>query len=37
MTTGTPRIIYHQDLTASGWAQGAVARQTRRDPQENRT
>lgn len=37
MTTGTPRIIYHQDLTAAGWAEGAVARQSRRDPQENRT
>ena len=26
--TGTPRIIYHQDLSASGWALGAQVRQT---------
>jgi hypothetical protein len=33
-STGTPRIVYHQDLTACGWALGADARrtlQTRKD------
>lgn len=37
MTKGTPRIIYHQDLTAYGWALGAQVRQTLRDARENRT
>jgi DNA uptake protein ComE-like DNA-binding protein len=37
MRTGKPRIIYHQDLTAYGWAVGASARQTLREGSNNRT
>lgn len=37
MTRATPRIIYHQDLTAYGWALGPRVRQLLRDAKENRT
>jgi type II secretory pathway component PulK len=37
MTRGTPRIIYHQDLTPYGWALGVQVRQTFIDAKENRT
>ena len=37
MTSGTPRIIYHQDLTAYGWALGLRVRQSFQDSRENRT
>lgn len=37
MTQGTPRIVYHQDLTGYGWALGAQVRQTVRDAKERRT
>lgn len=37
MTKATPRIIYHQDLTAYGWALGAQVRQVVREAKENRT
>lgn len=37
MTRATPRIIYHQDLTAYGWALGTRVRQLLRDAKENRT
>jgi DNA uptake protein ComE-like DNA-binding protein len=37
MTRGTPRIIYHQDLTAYGWALGAELRQALKVAKENRT
>ena len=37
MTRGTPRIVYHQDLTAYGWALGATVRQALRAARENRT
>ena len=37
MTSGTPRAIYHQDLTAYGWALGVQIRQAIRDAKENRT
>ncbi|MES2696170.1 MAG: hypothetical protein V4773_22045 [Verrucomicrobiota bacterium] len=30
MSNGTPRIIYHQDLTAFGWALGSSVRETSR-------
>ncbi len=36
MTRGTPRIVFHQDLTAYGWALGAQVRQTLRNAKENR-
>lgn len=36
MTRGTPRIVYHQDLTAYGWALGAQVRQTLRNAKETR-
>jgi DNA uptake protein ComE-like DNA-binding protein len=36
MITGTPRIVYHQDLTACGWALGAQVRQIFRNAKENR-
>ncbi len=34
---GTPRIVYHQDLTAYGWALGFQVRQIVRDARERRT
>jgi type II secretory pathway component PulK len=34
MSTGTPRIIYRQDLTAYGWALGVQAHRTLRGPKE---
>jgi hypothetical protein len=37
MTKTTPRIVYHQDLTAYGWALGAQVRQLLREAKENRT
>jgi DNA uptake protein ComE-like DNA-binding protein len=37
LTSGTPRVIYHQDLTAYGWALGTQVRQSLRDAKENRT
>lgn len=37
MTRGTPRIVYHQDLTAYGWALGSAVRQALRIARENRT
>ncbi|MBI5693575.1 MAG: helix-hairpin-helix domain-containing protein [Verrucomicrobia bacterium] len=37
MTRGTPRIVYHQDLTAFGWALGPRLRQSWREAKENRT
>ncbi len=37
LSRGTPRIIYHQDLSAYGWALGAQVRQLARDMKENRT
>lgn len=37
MTRGTPRIIYHQDLTAYGWALGTQVRQIAAAAKENRT
>jgi type II secretory pathway component PulK len=36
MTRGTPRIVYHQDLTSYGWALGSLVRQTLRTAKENR-
>lgn len=33
-TSGTPRAVYHQDLTAAGWALGTVAKQSLRPPRE---
>ncbi len=30
MSNGTPRIIYHQDMTSYGWALGSSARETSR-------
>jgi hypothetical protein len=36
LSRGTPRIIYHQDLTACGWALGERVRQALRDAKENR-
>ncbi len=37
MSKGTPRIVYHQDLTAYGWALGLQVRQLLREAKENRT
>jgi DNA uptake protein ComE-like DNA-binding protein len=37
LSSGTPRIIYHQDLTAYGWALGMPRRSALRDARENRT
>ena len=37
LSSGTPRIIYHQDLTAYGWALGTSLRIALRDARENRT
>ncbi len=37
MSRGNPRVIYHQDLSAYGWALGAQVRQTLRDIKDNRT
>ena len=37
LINGTPRIIYHQDLTAYGWALGLQVRQELREAKENRT
>ncbi len=37
LSTGTPRIIYHQDLTSFGWALGSAVRQQLRSTRENRT
>lgn len=37
LTRGTPRIVYHQDLTAYGWALGPTVRQTLRAARENRS
>ena len=34
MSNGTPRIIYHQDLSAYGWALGSQARQMSRNSRE---
>ena len=34
MSTGTPRIVYHQDLSSYGWALGAQARLTLRGDQQ---
>jgi type II secretory pathway component PulK len=35
LSSGTPRIVYRQDLTAYGWALGAQARQSLNPTQEN--
>jgi DNA uptake protein ComE-like DNA-binding protein len=35
VSSGTPRIVYRQDLTAYGWALGAQARQSLNPTQEN--
>jgi DNA uptake protein ComE-like DNA-binding protein len=35
LSSGTPRIVYRQDLTAYGWALGAQARQSLHSTQEN--
>jgi DNA uptake protein ComE-like DNA-binding protein len=37
LSTGTPRAIYHQDLSAYGWPLGTAIRQLLRDAKENRT
>jgi hypothetical protein len=37
LVNGTPRIVYHQDLTAYGWALGVELRQLLREARENRT
>jgi DNA uptake protein ComE-like DNA-binding protein len=37
MTKPTPRIVFHQDLTAYGWALGVQVRQLLREARENRT
>lgn len=37
MSTGSPRIIYHQDLTAYGWALGVQVRDTLRQLRDTRT
>jgi len=37
LSEGTPRIVYHQDLTSYGWALGEQVRQTVRDAKERRT
>ena len=37
MTRGTPRVIFHQDLTAYGWALGAQVRETIREGRNDRT
>jgi DNA uptake protein ComE-like DNA-binding protein len=37
MSNGTPRIVYHQDLTAYGWALGADAREELRTRRERGT
>ncbi len=34
LSTGTPRAVYHQDLTAAGWALGAEARTALRPQRE---
>lgn len=36
MTKPTPRIVYHQDLTAYGWALGTQIRQALREARQNR-
>ena len=36
MRTGKPRIIFHQDLTAYGWALGAEVRETLRQGRNDR-
>jgi len=36
MTRGTPRTIYHQDLSSYGWALGTQVRQTLRTTKETR-
>ena len=36
MTLGTPRTIYHQDLSSYGWALGTQVRQTLRNAKETR-
>ncbi len=37
LSEGTPRIVYHQDLTSYGWALGEQVRQTVKDAKERRT
>jgi hypothetical protein len=37
MTRGTPRIVFHQDLTAYGWALGAQVRQMIKEGRNDRT
>jgi DNA uptake protein ComE-like DNA-binding protein len=37
LMNGTPRIVYHQDLTAYGWALGLGLRQMLREARDNRT
>jgi DNA uptake protein ComE-like DNA-binding protein len=37
LSSGTPRIIYHQDLTAYGWALGTQFRRALREARNNRT
>ena len=37
LLNGSPRIIYHQDLTGYGWALGPQVRQQLREAKENRT
>ena len=34
MSTGKPRIVYHQDFTAFGWALGATTRRTLSSPKD---
>jgi hypothetical protein len=35
VSSGTPRIIYHQDLSPYGWALGAVVRQNLATPKDS--
>lgn len=37
MTRGNPRIVFHQDITASGWALGVTLRQLIREGRSDRT
>jgi len=37
LTQGTPRMVYHQDLTAYGWALGYQVRQIVREARERRS
>ena len=37
LSNGSPRIVFHQDLTAYGWALGQQVRQWLRETKANRT